>query len=98
MWENLEPLEQLDFLKKFAGLTNGDSLDYYLIYTCEDRLNPAQRNRYVDLLSSIVADATYRRVDPDSPEAATLYYFNMMRVPHREKARALYFAITGNDM
>jgi hypothetical protein len=98
MWDELSTEEQLQFLIKVCGTSNGyPSIDYELIFLCESVLNNDQRRDYVDYMSGAIADHTYRRVDPEHPDAATHYYFNMMHAAVPLRAKMIWCAVTGNQ-
>lgn len=96
MWDIKTLQEQLDFLCKLSGISS-DEIDHRLIHECEERLNHEQRTAYVDYISGIAADLTYRRMHPDSPDASTLFYFTMMRIPRNIRAKMIWCAVTGNQ-
>lgn len=96
MWDELSPEDQLKLLTNFAG-TYSQRIDHDLIHDCEGRLSNDQRIAYVDYMSGTIADLTYRRIDPEHPDAATQYYFNMMRAPLPLKAKMLWCAFTGSE-
>lgn len=97
MWDEYTSEEQLKFLTDLCRVSNSyPMVDLELVYLGEAALNNTQRLVYVEYMSGIIADQTYRRVDPDHPDAATHYYFNMMHAPIELRAKMIWCAATGN--
>lgn len=98
MWDELSSEEQLKFMIDLCGASSSyPIIDHELVYLCEGVLNNKQRMLYVDHMSGTIADLTYRRIDPDHPDAANQYYFNMMHAPIELRAKMLWCAATGNE-
>jgi len=97
MWENLSSDEQVEFLAKAADFALDSHLSHELIYEVERRLTMKQRVQYVDWVSGLVADATYRMYDPEDPTTAMHYYFNLMRVELELRGKLLWCVLTGNQ-
>jgi hypothetical protein len=92
MWERLEPEEQLNFINSFAGATHG-TISADLVHLCEARLDYVQRTAYVDAVSAYVAAVTYAKISPDNPAASEAFYFNLLHVEAKEKARMLWYVL-----
>jgi hypothetical protein len=98
MWDELTHEEQLNFLIELCGTSSGyPTIDHELVFLCEAVLNTKQRREYVDHMSGTIADHTYRRIDPEHPDAATQYYFNMMHAAVELRAKMIWCAATGNE-
>lgn len=97
MWDEYTSEEQLKFLVQLCDLSDSyPTINHELVYLGEERLTNKQRLLYVDYMSGIIADQTYRRVDSDHPDAATHYYFNMMHASIELRAKMIWCAVTGN--
>lgn len=97
MWDEYTSEEQLKFLTDLCGVSNTyPMIDHELVYLGEGALTNKQRLDYVDYMSGILADLTYRRIDPDHPDAANQYYFNMLHAPIELRAKMIWCAATGN--
>jgi len=92
MWERLEPEEQLSFINEFAGAAHG-TISADLIHLCEAKLDYVQRTAYVDAISAYVASVTYAKLSPDNPAATEAFYFNLLHVAAREKARIIWYVL-----
>lgn len=98
MWDEFTSEEQLKFLIELCRTSSGHpAIDHELVYLCEEALSNSQRIAYVDYMSGTIADHTYRRVDPEHPDAATHYYFNMMHAAVNLRAKMIWCAATGNQ-
>lgn len=98
MWDEYSSEEKLKFLTDLCGVSNSyPMVDHELAYLCEAALNNKQRREYVDYMSGTIADLTYRRIDPEHPDAATHYYYNMMHAPIELRVKMIWCAATGNQ-
>lgn len=96
MWDSFSPEEQLFAINQLAR-TSEPNFNFDLIDLLEKGLNNPQRALYADYVSGAVSDLTYRQHDPNHPDTAMHWYFNMMCCPFPIRAKMLWCVLTGNQ-
>lgn len=98
MWDEYTTEEKLEFLTELSGVSRSyPIIDHELAFLAEAALNHKQRMIYVDHMSGTIADHTYRRIDPEHPDAALHYYYNMMHAETDLRVKMIWCAVTGNQ-
>lgn len=94
MWESLTEQQQIDFVGRFAGVAV-TSLDSNSLFLTETYLSTDQLKKYVDYCTAEVSAMTYATHQHNAPETVFFYYYNMMHLDPRIRAKMLWHVLNG---
>lgn len=93
MWDSYTDEQKEQFLSSLCGVEA--QVDYNSIHLAETYLSQEQKVLYVDYCTAHVSHTTYAKHSPTAPETVRHYYFNMMHLDCRVKAKMMWHAVNG---
>ena len=94
MWDSLSDEQRLQFFTRFVGVTVNE-INMNVIYQAENFLSPDQIKLYADYCSGEVSTKTYTTHQVNAPDTVYFFYFNMLHLDARSRAKMLWHAVNG---